>query len=69
MLTVPEWDLDLPWPLCTRTMREILGSGSFFGYKFIEVDGILVFILAPGEIHCFGYLIAVVNKINKAKKA
>lgn len=51
------------------TMREILGSGSFFGYKFIEGDGILVFILAPGAFIALGYLIAVVNKINKAKKA
>ncbi len=50
-------------------MREILGSGSFFGYKFIEGDGILVFILAPGAFIALGYLIAVVNKINKAKKA
>ncbi len=30
------------------TIREILGSGSIFGLKFIEGDGILVFILAPG---------------------
>jgi electron transport complex protein RnfE len=51
------------------TMREILGSGSFFGYKFIEGDGMLVFILAPGAFIALGYLIAVVNKINKAKKA
>ena len=29
-------------------VREILGSGSAFGYKFITGDGILVFVLAPG---------------------
>jgi electron transport complex protein RnfE len=51
------------------TIREILGSGSIFGLKFIEGDGILVFILAPGAFIALGYLIAVVNKINKAKKA
>ncbi len=51
------------------TIREILGSGSVFGLKFIEGDGILVFILAPGAFIALGYLIAVVNKINKAKKA
>jgi electron transport complex protein RnfE len=51
------------------SIREILGSGSVFGYKFIEGDGILVFILAPGAFIALGYLIAVVNKINKANKA
>jgi len=51
------------------TIREILGSGSFFGYKFIKGDGILVFILAPGAFIALGYLIAVVNKINKTRKA
>ena len=29
------------------TFRELVGSGSIFGYKFIKGDGILVFILAP----------------------
>jgi Na+-translocating ferredoxin:NAD+ oxidoreductase subunit E len=51
------------------TIREILGSGSLFGYKFIKGDGILVFILAPGAFIALGYLIAVVNKINKTRKA
>jgi electron transport complex protein RnfE len=51
------------------TIREILGSGSIFGQKFIEGDGILVFILAPGAFMALGYLIAIVNKINKTKKA
>lgn len=48
------------------TIREVLGSGSIMGYKFIEGDGILVFILAPGAFIALGYLIAVVNRINKA---
>jgi electron transport complex protein RnfE len=51
------------------TIREILGSGSIFGYKFIEGDGILVFILAPGAFMALGYLIAIVNRINKTNKA
>jgi electron transport complex protein RnfE len=51
------------------TIREILGSGSIFGHKFIEGDGILVFILAPGAFMALGYLIAIVNKINKTRKA
>lgn len=29
-------------------VREILGSGSVFGYKFIEGDGMIAFVLAPG---------------------
>ena len=46
-------------------VREILGSGSIFGYKFIVGDGILVFVLAPGAFIALGYLIMLVNKINK----
>jgi electron transport complex protein RnfE len=45
--------------------REIVGSGSIFGYKFIPGDGILVFILAPGAFIALGYMIAIVNKIKK----
>lgn len=45
--------------------REILGSGAIFGYKFIQGDGILVFILAPGAFLALGYLIALVNRINR----
>jgi electron transport complex protein RnfE len=47
-------------------IREILGSGAIAGFKFIEGDGILVFILAPGAFIALGYLIAMVNRINKA---
>lgn len=46
-------------------VREILGAGSIFGYKFIEGDGMLVFVLAPGAFLALGYLIVLVNKINK----
>ncbi len=48
------------------SIREILGSGAIFGWKFIEGDGMLVFVLAPGAFIVLGYLIAVVNKMNKA---
>lgn len=47
-------------------VREILGSGAIFGWKFIEGDGMLVFVLAPGAFIVLGYLIAIVNKMNKA---
>jgi electron transport complex protein RnfE len=46
-------------------IREIIGSGAIFGYKFIKGDGILVFILAPGAFIALGYLIALINRIKK----
>jgi len=48
-------------------IREILGAGSIFGYKFIAEgsDGILVFILAPGAFITLGFLIAILKKLNK----
>jgi len=49
-------------------IREILGSGSIFGYKFIAGDGMLVFILAPGAFLALGYLIVLAN-ILKEKTA
>jgi electron transport complex protein RnfE len=47
-------------------VREILGSGSFMNLKFIEGDGILVFILSPGAFIALGYLIAIMNRIKKS---
>jgi len=49
-------------------VREILGSGSIFGYKFIEGDGMLIFILAPGAFIVLGYLIMLMQKL-KSKSA
>jgi electron transport complex protein RnfE len=46
-------------------VREILGSGAIFNMKFIEADGMLVFVLAPGAFIALGYLIAMINRINK----
>jgi electron transport complex protein RnfE len=48
-------------------IREMLGAGSIFGYKFIPetADGILVFILAPGAFITLGFLIAILKKVNK----
>jgi electron transport complex protein RnfE len=45
--------------------REIVGSGSILGYKFIQGDGILVFILAPGAFLALGYLIALINRLKR----
>jgi electron transport complex protein RnfE len=47
-------------------IRELLGSGAIFSLKFIDADGILVFILPPGAFITLGYLIAVMNKFKKA---
>lgn len=43
-------------------VREILGNGSLFGFKFIEGDGIMAFILAPGAFIALGYLMVLFNK-------
>ena len=46
-------------------VREILGNGSIFGWKFVEGDAILVFILSPGAFIAMGYLIPLINKMRK----
>lgn len=46
-------------------VREVLGSGSIFGLKFIEGDGILIFVLSPGAFIALGYLIMIMNKFKK----
>jgi len=50
------------------SIREILGSGSFFGIKLLSENAttILLFILPPGAFLTYGYLIAISNRI-KAK--
>ncbi|MFA6770976.1 MAG: electron transport complex subunit E [Bacteroidales bacterium] len=44
-------------------VREILGSGSLFGFKFMDGDGMLVFVLAPGAFLALGYLLVMFNKL------
>ena len=46
-------------------VREILGSGSVFGWKFIAGDGILAFVMAPGAFMVLGYLMVLFNKLAK----
>lgn len=48
-------------------VREILGSGSAFGFKFIQGDGILVFVLAPGAFIVLGYLMVIFRKLTAKK--
>lgn len=46
--------------------RELLGTGKVFGLTlFPENYGALLFVLAPGAFIALGYLIAIVNKLNK----
>ena len=56
---------------CSLTLlgvvREILGSGSVFGFKFIEGDGILAFVLAPGAFLVLAYLIVIFRKVTSKK--
>ena len=47
------------------SLREMMGAGSILGFKFIDGDGILVFILSPGAFIALGYLIALMNRIKK----
>lgn len=46
-------------------VREILGSGSAFGWKFLEGDGMLAFVLAPGAFIVLAYLMVIFRKITK----
>ena len=51
--------------LMLGSVRELLGSLSLFGYKFIDTDGILLFILPPGAFIALGFLIAFINNLRK----
>jgi len=55
--------------LAMASVREILGSGKWFGIELpVLADfNIPIFSLAPGGFAAFGILIAVVNKISKGK--
>ncbi|MCF0172770.1 MAG: electron transport complex subunit E [Bacteroidales bacterium] len=49
-------------------VREILGSGSVFGWSFIGgADGVLIFVLAPGAFLVLGYLMVIFKKLTAKK--
>lgn len=51
------------------SIREFLGSGTLFNIRlYPENYTTLLFVLAPGAFIVLGYLIAIVQKINKAQK-
>lgn len=47
--------------LLLGTIRELLGNLSLFGYKLVEADGILIFVLAPGAFITLGFIIATMK--------
>lgn len=47
--------------------RELLGNGAILGHKFIEGDGILIFVLAPGAFLVYGFTIALMNLLPKKR--
>lgn len=51
------------------SIRELIGAGSIFGWKFVSADAstVLLFILPPGAFIALGFLIAVVNRLTKQK--
>ena len=50
------------------SIREILGSGSFFGMELFPKEyKIIIFVLAPGAFIALGYLIAIVNRLKRTK--
>ncbi len=51
------------------SVREILGSGSIFGWQFVPegTSTIILFILQPGAFIALGFLIALVNRLQKKK--
>ena len=46
-------------------VRELLGSGAFFGLKLISGDGLLLFIPPPGAFIALGYLIVLANMLKE----
>lgn len=51
------------------SLREILGSLSLFGFKFMDGDGIILFIVPPGAFLTLGFLIAFINHMRNRKVA
>ena len=45
--------------------RELLGNGSLFGWKFIQGDGMLAFVLAPGAFLVLGSLMVLFRKLTR----
>ena len=46
-------------------VREILGTGTAFGFRIFDGDGMLAFVLAPGGFLVLGYLMVLFRKLTK----
>jgi len=46
-------------------VRELFGNNSVAGFKLIESDGMILFVLAPGAFIGLGYLIVLINSLKK----
>jgi electron transport complex protein RnfE len=57
--------------LLIASIREILGSGSWYGIAlpWLSENNAMIFTLAPGGFIVFACLLAVVNKISKSQNA
>lgn len=53
--------------LLLGSIRELLGNLSIFGYKLVDGDGILVFVLAPGAFITLGFIIAILNDLKRRR--
>lgn len=55
--------------LALASMREILGSGTWFGVNLpvLAENNMSVFTMAPGGFVAFGILIAIINKVSKGR--
>lgn len=47
--------------LLLGSIRELLGNFSIFGYKLVQADGIIMFVLAPGAFIVLGLIIGVLE--------
>jgi len=55
--------------LVMGSVRELLGSGTLFGYTITAnaIDPMTIFLLAPGGFFIYGTIIALVNRLTKGK--
>ncbi len=51
--------------LLLGSVRELAGNGSIFGLKFINGDGMLLFVSPPGAFLALGFLIMLMQRLNK----
>ncbi len=51
------------------SIREILGSGGWFGFNFTAdiIDPMAIFMLAPGAFFTYGCLVALINYISRGR--